>query len=504
MKKLLLKTAMVICAALLGFTLQAQNYEFVDLGLSVKWATCNLGATSPEAYGNYYAWGETEPKDEYTQENYKWSEIRADGTVRYIKYMTTFYVPENETAGFRGDYRSELDPEDDAVTAAMGLPYRMPRMVECKELIDNCIIADTVINDLQCIKFTGPNGNYIVFPKSGFYWGSDFEEEDSEGYLWTTSLDFQGHVAGTEWQANALYMPYSEDCWSGDHERRFFGINVRAVCPNEPEAVDLGLSVKWASCNLGAGMPVDVGYYYAWGETTPKTYSTWENYKFGDEDNQSKYNNEDWNLQLDPEDDAATQTLGGKWRMPSRDDFDELLANCTIERVKLSLNCRPTNALKVTGPNQNVIYLPMGGCMAGTNGSPNDVGGHTGFTDEDSYESGRYWVKDVTLWIGGGGVAHDGWFMSEDNAYSFTCASRYDMDLDEMTNECPPRYWQLNIRPVWDDTYSPVQHVTQTEDAIVDVYNLQGMLLRHGVNRTDATNGLPRGIYIVGGKKVVK
>lgn len=108
----------------------------------------------------------------------------------------------------------------------------------------------------------------------------------------------------------------------------------------EEDYVDLGLSVLWATCNLGASGPTEVGNYYFWGDPEPKspttTTSRWALYKWcmGSQDSIFKYTNEDGKTVLDPEDDAATVALGGKWRTPTADECAELINNTLIQRVQ--------------------------------------------------------------------------------------------------------------------------------------------------------------------------
>jgi hypothetical protein len=111
---------------------------------------------------------------------------------------------------------------------------------------------------------------------------------------------------------------------------------VAYTTPSKAQAVDLGLSVKWASCNVGATFPEDFGDYFAWGEAeTKEEFDTFDgNYKWGNLDHGDppiKYNLTDGLTTLLPEDDAAQVHWGGKWRMPSLDEIQELVDNCTFE-----------------------------------------------------------------------------------------------------------------------------------------------------------------------------
>ena len=107
------------------------------------------------------------------------------------------------------------------------------------------------------------------------------------------------------------------------------------------EYVDLGLSVKWAKCNVGAEKETDAGLYFAWGETTGYTASqvgtdkrfSWSDYKYGNSSNLTKYNQSDSKTVLEPEDDAASQIMGSDWRMPTKAEFDELLSGTTNELI---------------------------------------------------------------------------------------------------------------------------------------------------------------------------
>ncbi len=135
-------------------------------------------------------------------------------------------------------------------------------------------------------------------------------------------------------------------------EDDLFGIPV-------PEAVDLGLSVKWASFNLGASKPEEYGYYYAWGETSPKTDYSWNTYKWGNPP--SKYNQTDGKETLDPSDDAARVVLKGNWRMPTYEEEKELYEKCS--RVYTQIN--GINGYQITGPNGNSIFLPSAGLYDG-------------------------------------------------------------------------------------------------------------------------------------------
>ena len=128
------------------------------------------------------------------------------------------------------------------------------------------------------------------------------------------------------------------------------------------EAVDLGLSVKWANMNVGAKKASGFGTYYAWGENKPKEYYSWDSYAWCKNNSQAltKYTKTDRRNQLAPADDAAHTNLGGGWRMPTVDEYEELINpdNCTWEWTSQD----GVNGYKVTGKKTgNSIFLPVTG-----------------------------------------------------------------------------------------------------------------------------------------------
>jgi hypothetical protein len=144
----------------------------VDLGLSVKWATFNVGATSPEDYGDYFAWGETEPKETYSWANYKW----CDGTVSKItKYNAT-------------DGKAILEPDDDAAQVYWGGKWRMPTVEEQTELREQCTWTWTSINGITGYVVTGPNGKSIFLPAAGNITNTDLSYAGVMGYQWSSSV----------------------------------------------------------------------------------------------------------------------------------------------------------------------------------------------------------------------------------------------------------------------------------------------------------------------------
>ena len=194
-----------------------EEHEWVDLGLpsGTLWATCNVGANSPEESGDYFAWGETEPKESYTWETYKWFYDR-NGWPCCTKYCT------NELDG-TVDNKTELDPEDDAASINWGPSWRMPSQRQIFELCDQCIREVTTINGVQGIRFIGPNGNMVFLPLAGYYNKDTLNTAGTQGYYWTRSL-----LESLSSNAHDLSLSrYFFETW--DYHDRYLGYTVRPV-----------------------------------------------------------------------------------------------------------------------------------------------------------------------------------------------------------------------------------------------------------------------------------
>ena len=156
------------------------GYEYVDLGLpsGLKWATCNVGASAPEDYGGYYAWGETEEKDNYSWNTYKWCKGSSDTMTKYCT-DSSYGTVDNKTV---------LDPQDDVAHVKWGDTWRIPNWAEQDELRNNCTWTWTTQNGVNGYKVTGPNGNSIFLPAAGYRYGPEADYRGSHGLYWSSSL----------------------------------------------------------------------------------------------------------------------------------------------------------------------------------------------------------------------------------------------------------------------------------------------------------------------------
>ena len=433
-------------------TPDANGHEYVELGLpsGVLWATCNVGADSPEDYGDYFAWGETEPKDYYDWDSYKWM---TDGMSDFGEGVNKYTIADNQTSGvwydsngkFIGDNKTILELSDDAANANWGGDWRMPTRDDQDELRTECTWTWTTQNGVNGYKITSKtNGNSIFLPAAGYRDDSGLSSAGSYGYYWSSSLG-TGYSNGAynlgfnsgnvDWgnsnrldgrsvrpvlrvgftydvtfdsnggegtmpsiaidHAEVFSIPenkftrhgYEFICWNtkadgtgtnyGEGDKFSIGSDItlyaqwyRKETNITHEYVDLGLSVKWATCNVGASSPEETGYFFSWGETKPKAKYNWETYKLceGSYDTQTKYCTKSYYGTVDNKtilelsDDAANANWGGDWRMPTKEDQDELRTECTWNWTTKN----GVNGYTVTGPNGNSIFLPAAGYRGGS------------------------------------------------------------------------------------------------------------------------------------------
>ncbi|MDD6781576.1 MAG: hypothetical protein PUD89_01400 [Bacteroidales bacterium] len=200
-----------------GATGIENGHEWVDLGLpsGTKWATCNVGATKPEEYGSYYAWGETEtePKTTYYWSTYKWCNGDYDTQTKYCT-DSSYGTVDNKTV---------LELADDAARANWGGAWRMPTDAEWTELRENCTWTWTTKNGLNGYEVKSEaNGNSIFLPAAGYRYYDDLGNAGYDGYYWSSSL-------GTDYPDYAWYVGFYSDNVGRDSNSRYYGRSVRPV-----------------------------------------------------------------------------------------------------------------------------------------------------------------------------------------------------------------------------------------------------------------------------------
>ena len=195
-------------------------HEYVDLGLSVKWATMNVGATTPEGAGDYFAWGETTAKSTYSWSNY----TLCNGS----KTTMTKYCESSDYGTV--DNKTTLDPEDDAAHVNWGGNWRMPTKAEQDELRDNCTWTPTTENGVNGFRVTSNKEGYtdksIFLPAAGARDQSDLYYADLYSYYLSSSLNELNSYC-------AYNLSFNFDSGVVGFERydRYYGLSVRAVCP---------------------------------------------------------------------------------------------------------------------------------------------------------------------------------------------------------------------------------------------------------------------------------
>ena len=194
------------------------GHEFVDLGLpsGLLWATCNVGSTTPEGYGDYFAWGETTPKETYNWSTYRYCNGDYNKLTKYCNNA------EYGNDGFT-DALTTLEASDDAATANWGSGWRMPTQTELNELKNSCTVTWVTYNGVNGRLFTGPNGNSIFLPAAGYRNGSSFYYVGSLGTYWSSSLD-------TDDPYYAWGLHFDSGNYSMYDLIRNYGHSVRPVC----------------------------------------------------------------------------------------------------------------------------------------------------------------------------------------------------------------------------------------------------------------------------------
>lgn len=229
---------------IVSFTTSSAKIEAVDLGLSVMWASCNVGTTIPEESGDYFAWGETEThyeshdqsgtfiwksgySDGYTEKTYKWCTVSNDGKSYYTKYCSESFFG-------AVDNKKVLDQSDDVAHTKWGSGWRMPTIAEYEELINNCTWIWTTQNGVNGYKVTskksGYTGNSIFFPAAGLLYFTELFQVGSAGQYWVSSL-IPGNIPGNS--LSGVILDIDSKNVNLHYYDRPTGLPVRPVLPRE-------------------------------------------------------------------------------------------------------------------------------------------------------------------------------------------------------------------------------------------------------------------------------
>ena len=429
---------------------EQNDIELVDLGLSVKWGNQNLGAANESAYGDYYAWGETEAKSTYTWKNYKY----ANGSAKTARNIG-----------------ADISQTDYDAANLSNEALAMPTTAQWNELIERCTWKETTVDGIKGYRVTGPSGKSIFLPLSGCSYDGKQVSAGASAYYWTS-----GNYASDVSKAQATYLKSGAKATVTAIQRRT-GAAIRPVeCAVGYVDLNLSSGNLWATSNVGASSEEQVGNYYAWGEVAPKSNYTWKNYLYANGTAATVQNigkNICGNTTYDPAMGKQVEIVKGdvnytyESQMPSYSDFEELYYTCDYKEETVN----GVKGLRFSN-NGKSIFLPYTGSWY--DGKKHDVGASAFYWSGDINSSNNQQAR--TMSIKGG------------NANFVNCQRRTG----------------LNIRPVFvikrayansggfdTDGINTIQQTTSQDDAI---YNLQGIKVQ---------GELKPGIYIQNGKKFV-
>lgn len=321
---------------------EREEYPFVDLGLSVLWAKYNLGAMKESEHGDYLTWND-------------------------IHDNSLFSVCSTEMCKI--DIYNYYKNQEILLSTRLS-DIRMPSLQDFNELIRNCRWEKMVVDGVNGYKIIGRNGNHIFLPISGTkeknedvtsvncygqYLSGSYKNDNFDHYLLLRFSENEHYIYkynDSLTTARTIRPVIDRDCYKPIY------IDKAPESIAKSGFVDLGLSVKWALCNLGAKKPEEFGNYYAWGALTPKTESPYSSISYIKLNNMNitKDNN------LTPENDVVTRSLGDGVRLPTRKEIEEFETKCSFTWTQLNgiwgCYCK--------GPNGNSIFLPAAGSF--TNG----------------------------------------------------------------------------------------------------------------------------------------
>lgn len=383
----------------------SDGLRYVDLGLSAKWATKNIGAATAYDAGDLFAWGETTRRTaNFDWEHYKycisnaskyddrpWNGIdKYQGNDSRKQFCAWYEYLGGNKWKFIGDNKRTLEPIDDAATARYGSNWRMPSKDEMTELVTYCRWDRVTVDGKDAFKVTskvpGYEGNCIYIPAFGL----------AAYPIWTSTRGLSSTL--NAWALDNSYKD-GRNLLAASEISRMEGCSVRPVYNEKSygleakghDYVDLGLSVNWATANVGATSPEETGTYVSWGNHSKSsnyeieqddhvfknsrgiTYFDYKKYQIEDKVFEGMWYNTfsklfigDGLTTLQPEDDFAKLEMRGGWRMPTKLEFAELIENCTHTTEVINGVSVDKFTSKVPGYEGRFIIIPRSGIIAGT------------------------------------------------------------------------------------------------------------------------------------------
>jgi len=326
------------------------KYEYVDLGLpsGTLWATCNIGAKTPNEYGYYICWGETDKKMMYMRTSGTWygkevSELRSEGVIDQYHNLTAKY---------------------DAATVLWGDEWRMPTLNEINELLNYCAQQYTQSNGIDGVLFTSTlNSKSIFLPCGGMIMNNEKVMEGTRGYYIGSTVSAGKDGSSGMYLAQGDFRPSSASRSHGRsirpvrkkaNEAPFIDTNLCSI--NGMKYVDLGLpsGTLWADCNLGSDSSHHEGNQFIWGKVTPYSSNDTTSYSLVSEETLRSKGITDSNNNLTANYDAANYLLGGAWRMPTAEECKELLNYCKIGLKTIN----GVEGFQIIGTNAKTIFIP--------------------------------------------------------------------------------------------------------------------------------------------------
>lgn len=354
--------------------------SLVDLGLSVDWANWNVGASSEDGLGHYFAWADTTWKHSCTLGNYMhFKDVNNDGMLQDGEMSVLGDIKETKL---------------DVARVEWGGEWRMPTKAEIAELIDSCEWTWTSIGNVQGWR-VARNGKNIFLPAAGYRDGAEVYEENEAGNYIASTLSADATMADI--------MRFTADTCVCDSNYRYYGFVVRPVAtkPNITIAkeVDLGLpsGTIWAGWNVGASAPQEYGNHYAWGEVETKSSYTEENHLYyntvTDKYDYISSGVISGNVLYDAA--KAHEEWGAEWQIPTKDQMQELVDNCNWRYYVYN----GVKGYVVTGSNGNAIFLPFAGSRTSINHNYKEKRGYywTGSLHHDFYANAGRFMENEKL-----------------------------------------------------------------------------------------------------------